>query len=35
MPNLLLLALVAETIGTSALQASQQFTRPCPSTRLA
>jgi small multidrug resistance pump len=28
---LLLLAVVAETIGTSALQASQQFTRPWPS----
>lgn len=28
---LLLLAVVAETIGTSALQASQQFTRPMPS----
>lgn len=32
MPYLtLLLAVLAETIGTSALQASQQFTRPGPS----
>lgn len=32
MPYLILvLAVVAETIGTSALQASQQFTRPLPS----
>lgn len=28
---LLVLAVMAETIGTSALQASQQFTRPLPS----
>ena len=28
---LLILAVMAETIGTSALQASQQFTRPLPS----
>ncbi|MBP0482946.1 DMT family transporter [Sagittula salina] len=27
----LILAVVAETIGTTALQASQQFTRPLPS----
>ncbi|SFG05908.1 small multidrug resistance pump [Palleronia marisminoris] len=27
----LVLAVIAETIGTSALQASQQFTRPLPS----
>ncbi|QQA44677.1 DMT family transporter [Pelagovum pacificum] len=27
----LLLAILAETIGTTALQASQQFTRPLPS----
>ncbi|MGR3368173.1 MAG: DMT family transporter [Sagittula sp.] len=32
MPYLILiLAVVAETIGTTALQASQQFTRPLPS----
>ena len=32
MPYLILvLAVIAETIGTSALQASQQFTRPLPS----
>lgn len=32
MPYLILaLAVLAETIGTSALQASQQFTRPLPS----
>ncbi len=32
MPYLLLaLAVVSETIGTAALQASQQFTRPLPS----
>ncbi|EBA08982.1 DMT family transporter [Sagittula stellata] len=32
MPYLILiLAVVAETIGTTALQASQQFTRPMPS----
>jgi len=28
---ILVLAVMAETIGTSALQASQQFTRPLPS----
>ena len=32
MPYLILaLAVLAETIGTAALQASQQFTRPLPS----